>query len=324
MDSLNREQKVFSYLVGRFGKDDIDANQIPKLESCPKNSLVIEYKSELTKDDSSLPEITCLCPTYGRFEWLKNSIACFLMQDYPKKRLMICNDHPIKINTYLLPQNIQVINCNKRFPNLGEKRQFMLESAETELVAHWDDDDIYMPWHLLHTTKYLLHFPRMKMVRLHPALFVEIRSNNVRIKKECGWEHEAMDVFYKKNAIDIGGYAKTNLQEAVALQGKFIDNHMFLRINSPAWKYSFLYNRYDLKKHLCQNQDDSDSCFSRFDDMNRDTGNLTSLIDSDNYMKWAQARMYSIVSSYLLNARSEWGEAAHVLLSKLFLAKVSI
>jgi len=95
--------------------------------------------------------ITCLCPTYGRFERLQNVVACFLLQNYEPKCLMILNDAPVPIEPGHLPHGrteIILTNHDTRFPTLGEKRQELLELADSKFVAHWDDDDLYLPWHL--------------------------------------------------------------------------------------------------------------------------------------------------------------------------------
>ena len=47
--------------------------------------------------DDPRPWVTCLCPTYGRFERLREALACFLAQDYPNRRLIILNDAPHRL-----------------------------------------------------------------------------------------------------------------------------------------------------------------------------------------------------------------------------------
>ncbi|MCK4376179.1 MAG: hypothetical protein KAX19_12645, partial [Candidatus Brocadiae bacterium] len=111
----------------------------------------------------SLPPVTCLCPTYGRFERLRDAVACFLLQDYPgEKRLLVFNDaeaaivvspHHGRWNHVIrrFPSSrcgVRIDNRLPRFLTLGHKRQALLEAAETPLVAHWDDDDLYLPWHI--------------------------------------------------------------------------------------------------------------------------------------------------------------------------------
>ena len=43
------------------------------------------------------PLVAALCPTYGRFSRLRESLACFLAQDYPNKQLIILNDADVQI-----------------------------------------------------------------------------------------------------------------------------------------------------------------------------------------------------------------------------------
>ena len=101
------------------------------------------------------PTVTCLCPTYGRLECLRDALACFLLQDYPGKRLLIMNDAAIPIYCDGL-EEVLVINVAARMQTLGHKRQALLKCAQTDGVAHWDDDDLYLPWHLSSLTERLM------------------------------------------------------------------------------------------------------------------------------------------------------------------------
>ena len=95
-------------------------------------------------------EITCLCPTYGRFGLLRRSVAMFLNQTEPERRLLILNDapRPITLGEFRGRDTIQVLNARPDHQELGEKRSRLLREASTSLVAHWDDDDVYLPHHL--------------------------------------------------------------------------------------------------------------------------------------------------------------------------------
>jgi len=97
---------------------------------------------------SDCPAVTCLCPTYGRFKRLRDAVACFLLQDYPNKRMLVLNDAPKPIIGGGDGLPVTIINAKERYPTLGHKRQALLEAASTPLVAHWDDDDLYLPDHL--------------------------------------------------------------------------------------------------------------------------------------------------------------------------------
>jgi hypothetical protein len=96
---------------------------------------------------------------------LRQALTCFLIQDYPgPKRLLILNDAPVPISlpgaelrTPKMSQPLKgetwadspdwpvsVWNRPVRC-HLGRKREFLLERSATDLVAHWDDDDIQLP-----------------------------------------------------------------------------------------------------------------------------------------------------------------------------------
>lgn len=99
------------------------------------------------------PKVSCICPTRGRFETLRESISFFILQDYPNKELIIFNNHPIPLVPHpkLIKHNIKIINA-------GDYSGRPIESVyadaikhiseDTEFVSVWDDDDMYFPWHL--------------------------------------------------------------------------------------------------------------------------------------------------------------------------------
>ena len=97
-------------------------------------------------------EVTCLCPTYGRFSLVQRAIACFVRQRHVPRTLLIWNDAPreLVLGDFEMPEGAQVVIVNEPLEEerLGAKRNRMLASVETELAAHWDDDNLYLPRHL--------------------------------------------------------------------------------------------------------------------------------------------------------------------------------
>lgn len=88
-----------------------------------------------------------MMPTFGRPEYVAESIAMFLAQDYPAKELIILNDCPGQILTGDFP-DVRIINAKDRYSHLGDKRNAIIEEARGDLIAVWDDDDVYLPWRL--------------------------------------------------------------------------------------------------------------------------------------------------------------------------------
>lgn len=96
-------------------------------------------------------KLVCLCPTYGRpQELLENSLACFLHQDYSAadRRLIMLDD----LGNVAEQQGDgwEVHSTPERFPSLPHKYARLLELAgdDWDAAIVWDDDDIYLPWHL--------------------------------------------------------------------------------------------------------------------------------------------------------------------------------
>ncbi len=184
-------------------------------------------------DDCPLPAVTCLCPTYGRFARLREALACFLAQDYPNKRLLILNDAPEPLFlSHTTPhgsaygpewedQGLHIINAEPNtFANLGEKRQVLLVAAQTPLVAHWDDDDLYLPWHLSRAVAALLARD-VGCVKARGAWYL----TGPRDALECQGVHhnvfEGTMVFRRQEALDLGGYPPKHSGQAKALMDAF-------------------------------------------------------------------------------------------------------
>lgn len=93
-------------------------------------------------------KICCLCPTWNRPAELAESIECFHRQTYALRELVILDD----AGQYESQAGDRwwLVSTEKRYPALGAKRNACaaLASADAEIFAVWDDDDIYAPWHL--------------------------------------------------------------------------------------------------------------------------------------------------------------------------------
>jgi hypothetical protein len=96
-------------------------------------------------------KIAALMPTYGRPRLVANALACFLAQDYPaeNRRPLILDDAG-----QIAPQSgadWEVWSTGKKFPSLPAKYKFLVDRANewsADAYSVWDDDDIYLPWHL--------------------------------------------------------------------------------------------------------------------------------------------------------------------------------
>lgn len=101
----------------------------------------------------TLPFVTMFVATYNRFPLhgflLSEVVESFQRQDYPVdcRELLICNDAPGQTLTCDVP-GVRILNVSPRFRTLGQKLNFLVESAKGDFLAPCDDDDIVLPHHL--------------------------------------------------------------------------------------------------------------------------------------------------------------------------------
>jgi len=200
-----------------------------------------------------------LCPTYGRFERLRDAVACFLLQDYPgQKSLIILNDAPVYIVPGGAPDCVRVINHPERFPTLGHKRQALLEAADTPLVAHWDDDDLYLPWHLTMCVSALTARPWPPHATVDPSFVTCHLALPLCAKPKAAWYcvgprerfdvrgpchnvFEGQMVFDRQRALEHGGYPALHSGQAKALLRKFAEAGELYTWNPPDRDISYVY-----------------------------------------------------------------------------------
>jgi hypothetical protein len=94
-------------------------------------------------------KIDCLMGTYGRFGLACEALACFLQQTaLSNATLLIYNQHSDPL--YFDHPRVRVVNEPGRDVALRHIRQRMHELADpsADFLHWWDDDDLYLPWHL--------------------------------------------------------------------------------------------------------------------------------------------------------------------------------
>jgi len=94
-------------------------------------------------------KIDCLMGTYGRYSVVCEALACFLRQSaLSSATLLIYNQHPSPLS-FDHPR-VRVVNERAPEGTLRHIRRRMHELArpDADLIHWWDDDDLYLPWHL--------------------------------------------------------------------------------------------------------------------------------------------------------------------------------
>jgi hypothetical protein len=276
------------YLVGRFGKEGREVAEQSGItkDLCPQfqddGSPVIEYKSQFVEKDRSLPSITCICVTNGRFSLLQRAVACFLLQDYENKKMIIVNDAPVTINDSYLPECINVINLKKKAKFIGDKKQVALESASTKAIANWDDDAVYFPWHLLASSKVLSDYKRVYNIGLVlPNGSWSLKSGDGQIKthvknlSSC----DSASVFFLQEAKSYGGYSSLDIESDKSLSQRFLSRKELAIFNVDPFFPMVLD-----KSHR----------------LNDDFGDFQLLIpDFNNPVMWAKRKMSNVWKGFL-------------------------
>jgi hypothetical protein len=87
--------------------------------------------------------------TYGRHALASEALACFLAQSVTSQAtLLIYNQHPVPLK-FDHPR-VRIVNEAPPPASLRVIRRRMLDFADrsADLIHFWDDDDLYLPWHL--------------------------------------------------------------------------------------------------------------------------------------------------------------------------------
>lgn len=157
------------------------------------------------------PLITCVMSTYGRPDFLAEAVGLFLAQDYSNKELLVLNDCPRQVFT-CESDSVRVINAGERYRSLGQKRNAAISQARGEWIAIWDDDDIYLPWHL---SQAMSESKKHGTSFYRPETFwaywgdEELQKNTVL----PGWNNHAVTVFDKSLWQRVGGYPAMDVGE---------------------------------------------------------------------------------------------------------------
>ena len=110
-------------------------------------------KPAVAVPDSRLPSVSLIMPTAGRPEFVRQALVRISKQDYPNiKEVIIVEDgggeHSLgELNADELPTGcppVVVVSVDAA-TSVGAKRNIAASRSTGEIVAHWDDDDIFGP-----------------------------------------------------------------------------------------------------------------------------------------------------------------------------------
>lgn len=180
--------------------------------------------------------ISCKCITYGRVEYIEESIYSFLMQDYNgESELVIINDYPLQKLHFNHPK-VRIINLNKTFDTIGEKENYAVSLCRYDTIAVWDDDDMALPNHLQNINKYmqnhdLLHWNKgIALVANNITALGNLGNSGIVYTKQA-WEKVG------KHPLENAGYDMTFVQKIEGHGGKVA--HVIPPDEEVSWLYSW-------------------------------------------------------------------------------------
>lgn len=118
---------------------------------CPvlDGELDVDAARHLWAGGRAQPLVSCLMVTARRTGLAWRAIQCFRAQTYPARELVIINDDPDpELHdrvTGLGDERIRHVRLPPQGTTLGALRNIAVSHARGDLVAQWDDDDLYDP-----------------------------------------------------------------------------------------------------------------------------------------------------------------------------------
>ena len=156
-----------------------------------------------------------MCLTYGRPRILEESVESFLRQDYSgEKELIVLNDLPEQTLTFDHP-DVHIINVDKRFRTVGEKRNACAALCSHDWLLPWDDDDIYLPWRISYS---------MEMMDSERRFFksaLAFGHNNGAITKIFKSTFHAGSCWHRTLFDEVQGYPHMGSGEDLEIERKF-------------------------------------------------------------------------------------------------------
>jgi hypothetical protein len=157
-----------------------------------------------------------MCLTFARPKrLLEEAVYSFLNQDYAgEKELLVLNDFEHQTIGFGHPQ-VTVVNLAPRFHTVGEKRNAAAALCRYDLLAVWDDDDIYLPHRLSFSVS---HYDEGKRFFKPSKAFIlndGVVSGPKRALFHSGglWHRSLFD--------QVGGYAPMDAGEDREIEGRF-------------------------------------------------------------------------------------------------------
>jgi len=206
--------------------------------------------------------ISCKMITYGRVEFLEESLQSFLNQDYDgEKELVIVNDYPQQKLIFDHPK-VRIFNLDYTFETIGLKENFAVEQCKGDIIAVWDDDDVALPNHLSNIKKYfiegsdLLHWHKGVLFNVPNIEAITGLGNSGIVYSRKAWEAIG------RHPLENAGYDMTFV---IKIKTMFPNNIIFAEPNDDevSWFYIWGGRGYHMSGMGSDNDDSKPSVIVR-------------------------------------------------------------
>ncbi|MDP1793718.1 MAG: glycosyltransferase [Acidimicrobiales bacterium] len=152
--------------------------------------------------------LVCLCLTYNHpVAVIENAIACFEAQSYRDAELLILDD------SGLIPDQSgdrwRLVSVPDRFPSLPDKYDAAVDllDEQWDALVVWEDDDVYLGWHL---ETYAAALAQGGWA--HPSLVHSLFDDGLKTEQAAGRFHAALGI--TRELYDaVGGWRGTKTPE---------------------------------------------------------------------------------------------------------------
>ncbi len=189
-------------------------------------------------------DVTCFMLYFGRKELAEESIESFLRQTHPDKKLVIINTHPDPVMFNEGYDNIEVHNLKSdTFANLNEKYNYALAQVKTKWFCPWDDDDIWLPFHLTNLIENISRvIPNGNPLKIGMPL--TLYSQDDKIVK-VGWQMWGDCIFQKPDGLQCDSESHVNCDRQIVWHNKW--HRYWLRTKD--YPPSFIFRRFSGKRN---------------------------------------------------------------------------
>jgi hypothetical protein len=127
-----------------------------------------------------LPSLTAICLTANRPEYLPLAIECFLLSDYPNKKLLVLDTGNDPVSDFgLIPSDPQITYIHSLPLSHGALLNTAVQRSDSDICVITDDDDWYPPSRITEQARALEESETAALVAYRKMLFYEVETGDV-------------------------------------------------------------------------------------------------------------------------------------------------